>query len=58
MKSGQKRTRLVAFAKPFTNKLKDATSIKGNAVMFIRKDVYDHIVDINKMVESERSKDQ
>lgn len=58
MKNGQKPTRLVAFAKPFTNKLKDATFIKGNAVMFIRKDVYDHIVDINKMVESERSKDQ
>lgn len=58
MRNGKKRTKLVAFAKPFTNKLKDATSIKGNAVMFIRKDVYDHIVDINKMVESERSKDQ
>lgn len=58
MRNGQKRIRLVAFAKPFTNKLKDATSIKGNAKMFMRKDVYDHIVDLNKVVESERSKDQ
>jgi hypothetical protein len=55
MKNGQKPTRLVPFAKPFTNKLKDAASIKGNAVMFMRKDVYDHIVGVNKMVESDRS---
>ena len=58
MKNGQRRTKLIAFTKPFTNKLKDAASIKGNAVMFMRKDVYDHLVDVNKMVESERSKDQ
>ena len=58
MRNGQKRTKLVAFTKPFTNKLKDASLIKGDAVMFMRKDVYDHIVDVNKMVESERSKDQ
>ena len=58
MKNGQKPTRLVAFTKPFTNKLKDTAFIKGDAVMFMRKDVYDHIVDVNKMVESERSRDQ
>jgi len=58
MTNGQKRTKLVAFTKPFTNKLKDAAFIKGNATMYMRKDVYDHIVDPNKMVESERSKDQ
>lgn len=58
MKNGQRRTKLVAFTKSFTNKLKDAAFIKGNAVMFMRKDVYDHIVNVNKMVESERSKDQ
>lgn len=58
MTNGQKRTKLVAFTKPFTNKLKDAAFTKGNTVMFMRKDVYDHIVDINKMVESERSTDQ
>jgi hypothetical protein len=73
MTNGQKQTKLIAFTKPFTNKLKDAASIKGNAVMFMRKDVYDHIVDANKKVinwhedarakvtitvTSERSKDQ
>lgn len=58
MKNGQKRTKLIAFTKPFTNKLKDTAFIKGKAMMFMRKDIYDHIVDPNKMVESERSKDQ
>lgn len=58
MRNGQKPTRLVAFAKPFTNKLKDAASIKGNAVMFMHKDIYDRIAKGNKVVESERSKDQ
>lgn len=58
MINGQKRTKLVAFTKPFTNKLKDTAFIKGDAVMFMRKDVYDHIVDLNKMVKSERSTDQ
>ena len=58
MTNGQKWTKLIAFAKPFTNKLKDAAFIKGNATMYMRKDVYDHIVDINKMVESKRSTDQ
>lgn len=42
------KTKLVAFAKPFTNKLKDADFSKGNAVMFMRKDVFDHIVEANK----------
>jgi len=58
MKNGQKRTKLVAFTKPFTNKLKDAALIKGNAEMFMRKDIYDRIVKSNKVVESERSTDQ
>ena len=48
MKNGQRPTKLIAFTKPFTNKLKDATFSKGNAVMFMRKDVFDHIVEANK----------
>lgn len=48
MKNGQKKTKLVAFAKPFTNKLKDADFSKGNAVIFMRKDVFGHIVEANK----------
>ena len=66
MKSGQKPTRLVAFAKPFTNRLKDATSIKGNAVMFMRKDIYEKVINwheddrckVTITVTSERSTDQ
>lgn len=58
MTNGQKQTKLVAFTKPFTNKLKDATLIKGKGVMFMHKDIYDRITKSNKVVESERSTDQ
>ena len=52
----------MGFAKAFAKKLHNATSSKGNADMFMRKDVYDHLVDANKKVAftvtSEGSKDQ
>lgn len=52
----------MGFAKTFAEKLHDAASSKGNAEMFMRKDVYDHVVDANKKVTStvtsEGSKDQ
>lgn len=40
----------MGFAKSFAKKLHDAASSKGNAEMFIRKNVYDHLVDANKKV--------
>jgi hypothetical protein len=52
----------MGFAKTFAKKLHDATSSKGNTEMFMRKDVYDHLVDANKKVTStvisKGSKDQ
>lgn len=61
MKKGQP-IKPTGFAKTFAKKLHDAASSKGNAEMFMRKDVYDHLVDANKKgtstVTSEGSKDQ